>query len=565
MRKITSSIGIRISALVVVILLALAVVISYVVMEQIKESVRIVTMEKIQSELTLGYKQIDLLYPGAWEIRESALYKGSTLMNGNFEAVDNLGRDTGGTVTIFQGDTRVATNVFRDGERAVGTTASTLVADTVLKKGETYLGEADVVGVNTITAYKPIRNTNGEVIGIWYVGASQEMVQTIQQNFNRTFLIVLIISIIISFAVIGWYVGLMQKRIKLVSVAMQAAGEGNLSVHLTNHSLDEIGQLTQGYNAMKDNLRILIQQVLQTTGQVAAYSEELKISADQTSIVSEHITEAIQLVSSDADTQDISVNETTRSLDEISNGIQRLAENSSLISELALLAKQKAYDGGQSIGLTLGQMKAIDQSVTTTDQVIKVLGDKSSHIGEITEMIRSIASSTNLLALNASIEAARAGEQGKGFAVVAMEIKKLAEQSEKSSIQIFELIEEILISIQQSNLAMIQVKTDVNLGLTTASDAEKQIQEILGTNHKIADQIHDIASVAQRISAGVEEISSTMNGLGEISKRNAEHSQNVAASSEQQLASMEEITSSASYLTDTAKELQTQISKFTIS
>jgi methyl-accepting chemotaxis protein len=559
LKKIIYSIGFKLSVIVIAILLILSLVISYVVMKQIKEGIKIVAIEKAKSELILGNKQIDLMYPGDWEIREGSLFKGSVRMNENFEVTDSIGRDTGGTVTIFQGNTRVATNVMRDGQRAVGTTVSPEVEDVVLKKGELFVGEADVVGIQTVTAYQPIKNIAGEIIGIWYVGVSQEMVKTIQRDFNQKFLIVLILSIITSFIIIGWYAGLMQKRMRRISVAMQKAGEGNFSLHLTDRSHDEIGQLTQGYNAMKENLTKLVEVVLQTSEKVTTYSEELNFSAEQTSKASEHIAKAIQQVSTDADKQMIGVIETTRALIEVSDGIQKMAENSSSISEFALMAKQKADKGGLSIGSTLRQMKTVDQSVSEMDQIIHVLENKSSRIGEITEMIQGVAATTNLLGLNASIEAARAGEHGNGFAVVAMEIRKLAAQSEKSSEQIFQLIEEIINDVANSNTAMQQVKMEVNSGLNAATDAEQQFKEIIMANNQIVAQIHDIAAISQQISAGAEEITATMNEIGEISKRNADHSQNVAASSEQQLATMQEISSSASFLTQTAEELQVQI------
>ncbi len=559
------SIGFKLSMIVIAILLALALVISYVVMQQIKEGIRIVAIEKAKSELVLGYKLIDLTYPGDWEIREGLLFKGSVLMNDNFDMIDRIGRDTGGTVTLFQGNTRVATNVMRDGQRAIGTQVSPEVEEVVLNKGELYVGEAEVVGVSTVTSYQPIKNAAGEVIGIWYVGVSQGMVQTIQQDFNQIFIIVLSISIVISIILIGSYASLMQKRLRRVNNAMQKAGEGNFSFQLVDRSKDEIGQLSQGYNVMRDSLRLLVEQVLRTSEQVTTYSKDLNASAEQTSKASEHIAEAIQQVSVNADNQQTSVNETTRSLEEVSDGIQKMAESSSSISELALLATQKADEGGQSIGQTVIQMKTIDNSVSTMDHIIDTLEDKSSRIGQIIEMIQSINATTNLLALNASIEAARAGEHGKGFAVVATEIRKLASQSEKSSEQIFLLIEEIINGINLTNSAMQQVKVEVNSGLNTASEAEQQFIVILGANHQIAAQIHDIAAIAQQISAGAEEISATMNGIGDISRSNAEQSQNVAASSEQQLATMQEISSSASYLSNTAEELQLQIRRFILS
>jgi len=98
---------------------------------------------KANADLATGYEIIDLQYPGDWELRGDQLYKGETLINGNFEIVDRIGELTqGNTVTIFARDTRVTTNVMVDGSRAVGTQVSQEVKKAVLGQGKEFHGEA---------------------------------------------------------------------------------------------------------------------------------------------------------------------------------------------------------------------------------------------------------------------------------------------------------------------------------------------------------------------------------------------------------------------------------------
>lgn len=102
--------------------------------------------EKAKSDLKLSYRYLNESLEGDWEVKEDRLYKGSTLINGNEELVDQIGNDTKDTVTIFQYDTRVSTNVTVDGKRAVGTKVSSEVANAVLKEGKNFYGKADVAG-----------------------------------------------------------------------------------------------------------------------------------------------------------------------------------------------------------------------------------------------------------------------------------------------------------------------------------------------------------------------------------------------------------------------------------
>ncbi|MCU0579640.1 MAG: cache domain-containing protein [Desulfobacterota bacterium] len=127
--------------------------------------------EKLLSDLALSEAWINEKYPGDWNIQDEALFKGQRLMNGNNELVDLVGSLTGDTATIFLRETRVATNV-KDarGNRASGTRASTPVSEAVLKRGKTYTGKAEVAGVWNQTAYKPIRDAEGRIVGMLYVG-----------------------------------------------------------------------------------------------------------------------------------------------------------------------------------------------------------------------------------------------------------------------------------------------------------------------------------------------------------------------------------------------------------
>ena len=129
-------------------------------------------LAKARSDLQTGMEIIDMKYPGAWRAEGDKLYKGEELINNNFEIVDEIGRLTNGnTATIFLHDVRITTNVIADGERALGTEVSSEVAEKVLKQGEIYLGQANVVGHTYQSAYMPIKDARGEIIGIWYVGA----------------------------------------------------------------------------------------------------------------------------------------------------------------------------------------------------------------------------------------------------------------------------------------------------------------------------------------------------------------------------------------------------------
>jgi methyl-accepting chemotaxis protein len=105
---------------------------------------------------------------------DGKLLAGTYPINGNFELPDKLAQISGGTATIFLADKRVSTNVLKaDGSRAIGTTFQGPAAEAVLKSGQPFKGEAEILGETYLTAYDPIKNAKGEIIGALFVGVKK--------------------------------------------------------------------------------------------------------------------------------------------------------------------------------------------------------------------------------------------------------------------------------------------------------------------------------------------------------------------------------------------------------
>jgi methyl-accepting chemotaxis protein len=565
MKKLNLKLGTKINFIVLSIILFLSIAIGVVVVRQITAGIKAFAIEKAKGDLNLGYRYLTNKYAGDWTIKDGKLQKGSAVLNDNLQLVDEIGNDNGDTVTIFQGDTRIATNVMKDGKRALGTKVSQEVASVVLKEGKNYYGEANVAGLNYQTAYMPIKNGNGETIGIFYVGASQAMIDKTISSFIKVFIIVLIAIIVLSILIIMWFTRRLNHRLSIISTALDRAGSGDFTSKISDDSGDELSDLANSFNEMRDNLGSMIKKVLQMSHQVAHSSVELTAGAEQSSQAAEQITAIIQQVSSGAESQTTMVEETEKALEEVAIGIQNIAESSTDIAEKGKYAFEKAKQGGQFVEDTAKQIDTIYHSVNETGEAMKLLDQRSREIGEISTLISDIANQTNLLALNAAIEAARAGEQGKGFAVVASEVRKLAEQSQRSSARISVLIHEIQNNMVRSTDSISQVKLEVQNGLSVVGKTQGNFIEILRSMGQIGSQIDEMATTAQQMSACTQEVSATVAGITRISQENTMHTQSVAASTEEQLASMEEISASSAALSEIATNLQEQMTKFKIS
>jgi len=226
-------------------------------------------LEKVKGDLRMGEALLDSLYPGYWEIKDGKLYKGNELMNDNVTIIDMVGSLTGDTCTIFQGTTRIATNVIRNGARAVGTKVSEEVEQVVLGEGREFFGEAEVVGTKYQTAYKPIKDWGGRNIGIWYVGANNQYVDKIFKNSLWNVWSTLAVNFLM-IAIIFWFLtkSLVRPVRELVNSANRLA-QGDLDTEIIVKTQDEIGYLARAFERMRaerkraeEKLRAAHQQLL---------------------------------------------------------------------------------------------------------------------------------------------------------------------------------------------------------------------------------------------------------------------------------------------------------------
>jgi methyl-accepting chemotaxis protein len=196
--------------------------------------------------------------------------------------------------------------------------------------------------------------------------------------------------------------------------------------------------------------------------------------------------------------------------------------------------------------------------------VIMKTNESADKIGQASNVIASIAGQTNLLALNAAIEAARAGEAGKGFAVVAEEIKKLAEQSTSSTMEIDEVVQELQINAKNA-VKTIEIMTGVIKDQTQSVNNNKEnylaIAEAIKNAEKAVMQLNASGDEMEKMK---NEILNTYQNLSAIAEENSAATQQVTASMEEQTASMEEIAGASENLEALAQNLQTIIKKFKV-
>lgn len=401
----------------------------------------------------------------------------------------------------------------------------------------------------------------------WIISAGSYM-----QDYNAgqtRILMDMLVTLVVCMSVGALAVWLFARHISTpiarVAEATKRIADGDLtSSELDVRNRDEIGQLAADFHVMNNHLKTLVVQVQGGADHVLTSSKELSISIDETTKASKDIVMEVQQIAAGVDSQALSTAESSRAMEEMATGIGRIAETSSSAFDASLRTSKAAEAGYENIQKSIEQMNRVSLTVNELASIIQKLDQRSKEVGDIVEVITTIAASTSLLALNASIEAARAGEQGRGFAVVAGEVKKLAVQSESSAQQVIQLVAAIQSDIGYAVQAMAEGEREVRDGAEKTKESGDSFKRILEATRNVVEQIQEASSAAEEMSASSEEISASLQEMSQISAKGAESTQSISASTEQQLATMELLASQAEQLSVLAERLHQAVTKFRV-
>jgi len=346
----------------------------------------------------------------------------------------------------------------------------------------------------------------------------QQRIEGLYSNMTLVLSIVIGISLLAAYLFVGFYHSFETAIAKLKETAGQLAS-GNLVPRVELDNEDEFADLAQSFNMMADQFSEVIRQLEVSIDVLAASTEEMSMTSQETNKGVLEQKEQIEQVAT--------------AMTEMAATVQEVAKNASETATATQTAHQIVTVGQELSGQTKQVIHALSVEIDQAMSVVQALADDGDKIGSVLGVIQSIAEQTNLLALNAAIEAARAGENGRGFAVVADEVRTLASRTQESTEEIHKMIDRL----QTGTSKAVQVMTEgKKRSENTVSETEKgnvQLQDIATSIMSIDDMATHIASASEEQAAVAEEMSRNISNISVVTDQSAQSSEQISQSSEE--------------------------------
>ncbi|KUF34729.1 MULTISPECIES: methyl-accepting chemotaxis protein [Lysinibacillus] len=374
--------------------------------------------------------------------------------------------------------------------------------------------------------------------------------------------ILAVISLIVSIIIATVFGRRIAKNIQQTVIEMDKFSEGNLHTHLQFKTKDEFAHLAESFNSMSQKLRQMMKQVGNSSEQVAATSEQLTASSMEVTQATEVVTASIHDIAQGIDQQDTLTSDVRNLSAHILKKMNEISTSIHNVNHATVETKNMASIGRSSVHDVTEQMNEISANTSELNTRVQDLDDNTAAIVKAVNVIKSIATQTNLLAINASIEAARSGEHGKGFAVVAEEVRKLADESNLAAGDIEKVVAQITDSTRVIEEDMVNSNDSVHVGREKVNVARDNFIQIDDAINDVQAQTEIVTTAIRTIHQDVEKLVKEIDYISEVSMKSSRHVQSVAASSEEQNAAMEEVAASSTHLAKMAIDLQESIQSF---
>ena len=376
--------------------------------------------------------------------------------------------------------------------------------------------------------------------------------------------LLLALSIVVLFLAMGvgavflwWAIRLIAGRVRTITHTVEHIASGDFSQRVPLDDEDELGRLAQAFNAMADNLQLLMDDRAALESSVTRYmtfvesvakgdlTARLQFPHDQrgrkndelhrlgvnlnamveglsdTARQIRHVSSGVSAAAAEilaattqqnasSTEQDAAVTQTIATAEQVRTTVRQTADRAQAVANASQQSLDVSRAGKGAVVDSVNGMQLLRERVESIAENILMLSERTQQIGEIIGTVNDIADQSKMLALNASIEAARAGEEGKGFAVVAMEVRQLAEQSRTATARVRDILNEIQQATNTAVMVTEEGSKGADRGVALVERAGDAIRDLAATIEEAAQSAAQIAASTHQQTNGMEQLTMAM-------------------------------------------------------
>jgi methyl-accepting chemotaxis protein len=342
------------------------------------------------------------------------------------------------------------------------------------------------------------------------------------ESASRLMIVCSVIGVVVGL-LFGFLIGQygVSKPIRMIVSLLQSLAEGRFDMDISGtERKDEIGDVAKTALVFKENgiakIRMEAEQKETEQRAVVQRKQDMIKLADQFESAVGEIIETVSSASTELEASAGTLTSTAERSQELATTVAAASEEASTNVQSVASATEELSSSVNEISRQVQESarmagEAVDQARKTNDRVSE-LSKAAARIGDVVELINTIAGQTNLLALNATIEAARAGEAGRGFAVVASEVKALAEQTAKATGEIGQQITGIQAATQDSVSAIKEISGTIERLSEISSTIAAAVEEQGAATQEISRNVQQAAQGTQQVSSNITDV---QRGAGE--------------------------------------------------
>jgi len=349
-----------------------------------------------------------------------------------------------------------------------------------------------------------------------------------------------------------------------INSVMTMVGEGNLTRLVGAEASGEFASMVNGINGTLESLLGIITELTEAGTNIGAISQNMLSAGQEMNAMITQLSSSVGQIAEGAKTQAQQIAEASRE----SGGVGRTASDNATradnMKQMSEAANKAATEGSQAMEETTKNTNLMLEGSKESVERINSLSKSTEQIQEVIDIIRDIATQTNILAINAAIEAVRAGRQGRGFAVVAEEVKTLSADSKDQAKNISDLVQSILKETEGTVITINTMAENVESGRRSTDQTSGVLSEIIRSVGETTKEAQEISMAAGQQKNSIDTVSQSLDRISGIAADTSTSGAQLVESTKTLSASMQELATTSQTLGDMAQRFQQTVGRFTI-